>query len=80
MQVRDATVGPLSGTRAVSGCATSTVSYGTPSASATICASIVRVPCPISVLATRIRTPAGVVSSAAREASITSPLPVNPEP
>ena len=51
MQVRDATVGPLSGTTPVSGCATSTSSYGMPSASATICACIVRVPWPISVLA-----------------------------
>ena len=50
MQVRDATVGPLSATTDVSGCATSIVSYGMPSASATICACIVRVPCPISVL------------------------------
>jgi hypothetical protein len=52
----------------------------TSSASATICASIVRVPWPISVLATRMRTPAGVVSSPAREPSMTSPLPVKPAP
>ena len=36
MQVRDATVGPLSATFDVSGCATSMISYGTPSASATL--------------------------------------------
>ena len=59
MQVRDATVGPLSGTSPVSAAFTSTASYGTPSVSATICASIVRVPWPISVLPTRI-THAGV--------------------
>ena len=50
MQVRDATVGPLSGTSPVSAAFTSTSSYGTPSVSATICACIVRVPWPISVL------------------------------
>ena len=58
MQVREATVGPLSGTRAVSGSATSTRSSGQPSASATIWASVVRVPWPISVLPTRMRAPA----------------------
>ena len=57
MQVREATVGPLSGTRAVSGSATSTRSTGIPSASATIWASVVRVPWPISVLPTRMRRP-----------------------
>jgi hypothetical protein len=41
---------------------------------------MVRVPCPISVLATRIRTPVLVSSSAASDASITSPPPVNPAP
>ena len=51
MHVRDATVGPLSGTSAVSASLTSIASYGTPSVSATICACIVRVPWPISVLA-----------------------------
>ena len=50
MHVRDATVGPLSGTNAVSTSCTSIASNGTPSASATICACIVRVPWPISVL------------------------------
>ena len=50
MQVRDATVGPLSGTSPVSAAFTSMPSYGTPSVSATICACIVRVPWPISVL------------------------------
>ena len=80
MQVRDATVGPLSGTTLVSGSATSTCSYGMPSASATICACMVRVPWPISVLEVSTRTPVAVSSTVAREASLSSPLPVNPEP
>ena len=80
MQVREATVGPLSGTFAVSGVATRTRSSGRPSVSATICARVVRAPWPISVLATRMRTPRGTSSSAAREASITSPEPVKPAP
>ena len=44
MQVREATVGPLSGTTPVSAAFTSMQSYGRPSVSATICACIVRVP------------------------------------
>ncbi len=80
MQVLDATVGPLSGTSPVSAAFTSTVSYGTPSVSATICASIVRVPWPISVLPTSTRTPASVSASEAFDASLTSPEPVKPEP
>ncbi len=80
MQVRDATVGPLSGTSSVSAAFTSMSSYGTPSVSATICASIVRVPCPISVLATRIRAPRSVRASDAFDASFVSPAPVKPEP
>ncbi len=80
MHVRDATVGPLSGTSPVSAAFTSTQSYGTPSVSATICACIVRVPCPISVLATRMRAPRPVSASDAFDASFTSPPPVKPEP
>ena len=80
MQVRDATVGPLSGTTAVSAALTSMQSYGSPSVSATICACIVRVPCPISVLATRMRAPRSVSASDAFDASLTSPPPVKPEP
>ena len=80
MQVRDATVGPLSGTTAVSAAFTSMQSYGMPSVSATICASIVRVPWPISVLATRIRAPRSVSASDAFDASLISPPPVKPEP
>lgn len=80
MQVRDATVGPLSGTTAVSTAAVSTASYGIPSASATICACIVRVPWPISVLLTSTRTPPAVSSTDAFDDNATSPLPVNPDP
>ena len=80
MVVRDATVGPLSGTRAVSARATSTASTGRPSTSATICAWTVRAPWPISVLAVRMRTPRRVSSSEAFDASFTSPAPVNPHP
>src|SRR5262249_5182340 len=73
MQVRDATVGPLSGTTPVSAAWTSMASYGTPSVSATICACIVRVPWPISVLATRIRAPRPVSASDAFEATLHLP-------
>ena len=51
MHVRDATVGPLSGTSPVSAALTSMRRTARPSVSATICACIVRVPWPISVLA-----------------------------
>jgi hypothetical protein len=80
MHVREATVGPLSGTSPVSAAFTSTSSYARPSVSATICACIVRVPCPISVLPTRILTPRSVSASVAFDASFTSPPPVKPEP
>jgi hypothetical protein len=69
MHVREATVGPLSGTSAVSAAFTSMQSYGTPSVSATICACIVRVPWPISVLDTRIRAPRAVKASRACDAA-----------
>ena len=79
--VRDATVGPESGTTAVSGAASSTASIGTSSASATSCGKIVLVPWPISVEAVRIRiSPSAVSSSEATEASFTSPEPVKPAP
>ena len=53
--VRLATVGPESGTKAVSCGAISTSSIGTPSASPTSCGKIVLVPWPISVEAVRMR-------------------------
>ena len=69
MQVRDATVGPLSGTTDVSGCTMSTVSIATPSVSAAICAKIVLVPCPISVFDDSTRTrPSADASRATTEA------------
>ena len=79
--VRDATVGPLSGTRDVSCGATSTASLGTPSASATSCGRTVFAPWPISVddVSTRIR-PSVVSSIPAALASRVSPPPVNPAP
>jgi hypothetical protein len=49
--VRLATVGPLSGTCAVSWGALRTRASGRPSVSATICGKIVSGPCPMSVLA-----------------------------
>jgi hypothetical protein len=79
--VRDATVGPESGTIEVSCGAISTSSYSTPSVSATSCGKIVFVPWPISVEAVRIRMrPSSVSSTAATEASFTSPEPVKPAP
>ena len=44
MQVRDATVGPLSGARSVVGTMTLTPSAGMPRASAAICVKMVKVP------------------------------------
>ena len=79
--VRDATVGPLSGTSDVSRGATSTSSWLMPRASATIWASTVRDPCPISVLAVSARTrPSAVSSTETTLASFVSPEPVNPPP
>ena len=74
-------MGPLSGTSDVSGSATSTSSWLTPSAAATIWASTVRDPWPISVLAesARIR-PVSVSSTETTPASFVSPDPVNPPP
>ena len=63
MAVRDATVGPESGTIEVSCGAISTSSYSTPSASATSWGKIVFVPWPISVDAVRIRIRPSSVSS-----------------
>ena len=81
MHVRDATVGPLSGTAAVSGCATSTSSQSMPSASHAICAKIVFVPWPISVLAASTRMwPSAAASTLTTEARCCSPEPVKPAP
>jgi hypothetical protein len=68
---RLAQVPPPYGTIAVSPMSTVTASIGTPSSSATIWASAVRVPCPCSV------TPASAVT--APEGSIRSVVPSCPE-
>ena len=79
MQVRDATVGPLSGTAAVSGWTTSTSSQSMPSASQAICAKMVFVPWPISVLAASTRMwPSAAASTLTTEARCCSPEPVKP--
>ena len=79
--VREATVGPLFGTCAVSGCTILDLLAIQASASAAICAKIVFVPCPISVLPAKTRTlPSGVASSATSDARYSSPEPVNPAP
>ena len=72
--VRDATVGPESGTSAVSGRAISTASYGTPSSAATSWGRIVDGPLAHLGVATRTTIrPSAVSSSDATEASFSSP-------
>ena len=79
--VREATVGPRSGTIEVSCGAISTSPNSTPSVSATSCGKIVFVPWPISVEAVRMRMrPSSVSSRLATDASLTSPDPVKPAP
>ena len=79
--LREATVGPVSGTRDVSGRTTSTASGSTPSASATTWARTVRAPWPISVVAASARmAPSAVSSTVATLARCASPDPVNPAP
>ena len=79
--VREATVGPESGTNAVSWGATSTSSTSIPSSAATSCGKIVLVPWPISVDAVRTRIrPSSVSSRLATEPIFTSPEPVKPAP
>ena len=84
--VRDATVGPESGTTEVDGVANSTRSIETQSASAAICRKTVSVPWPMSVDAVRIRKrgffPDGPrnMSIATRPFSLRSPEPVKPAP
>ena len=81
MAVREATVGPLSGTSDVSTGAISTSPGSMPRASAAIIGKIVFVPWPISVLATSTRTtPSSPSSTPATLARWTSPLPVKPAP
>ena len=80
MQVRLATVGPLSGTRAVDGSITATHPASTPSAPAAICVKIVIEPWPISAELDRTSKPCAVAATVARPASRCSPEPVNPAP
>ena len=81
MVVREATVGPLLGTRAVSGSPMTTSSGAKPSRSAAICVNTVSVPCPISIFALSTSTrPSGSPATWSREFRCTSPPPVNPAP
>ena len=81
MAVRDATVGPQSGTMLVSCGATSTASAPMPSSAATSWGKIVLVPWPISVCAVRTRIePVSVSCTDATPAICTSPDPVKPAP
>src|SRR4051812_45608515 len=68
MTVREATVGPVLGTRAVSGVAITTSAGENPAASAAIFVKTVLVPWPISVLAARISIfPSGRPATFSRE-------------
>ena len=79
--VREATVGPESGTNEVSCGAISTSSMSSSSSAATSWGKIVFVPWPISVDAVRIRIrPSAVSSRLAIEPIFSSPEPVNPAP
>ena len=79
--VRDATVGPLSGTSSVDGSTTVIRSASTPSAPAAIWVKIVIAPWPMSVeLAQTSNRPAAVARTIARPASRCSPEPVKPAP
>ncbi len=81
IDVREATVGPLFGTRPVSGWTISIESKSRPSVSAAICEKIVFVPWPISVLAASIFTlPSAVASADTTDCKKTSPEPVKPAP
>ncbi len=81
MVVRDATVGPELGTRAVSASATVTSSGARPSRAAASSVNTVSVPWPISMLALNTSTlPSGRPATRTRDWSATSPPPVNPAP
>jgi hypothetical protein len=81
MTVREATVGPESGTTFVDGTAKSTRSTPTPSPSAAIWRKTVSTPCPISVEAVRTRArPPGRRSTATFPFRYFSPEPVKPAP
>ena len=81
MQVREATVGPLSGTMSVLASVTWTCSTVTPKASAAIWLNMVSAPWPMSVELERTSNrPSTVRASVAWPLSRASPEPVNPEP
>ena len=81
MHVRDATVGPLSGTRAVSASSTSTASYGIAErVGDDLRVHRARALADLGAGRRRMRAPLAVSSSDAFDASFTSPLPVKPEP
>jgi hypothetical protein len=81
MQVRLATVGPLSGTSSVDGIGTWTSVAATPSASAASCVKIVIAPWPMSVeLARTAKPPSARAATVARPARRCSPEPVKPAP
>jgi hypothetical protein len=81
ISVRDATVGRCRAPRSVSGVSNATNARGHAQRLGHQLQNTVTVPWPISVFALRMRgRPSGVRSSAARDASFTSPLPVKPAP
>ena len=81
MQVRLATVGPLSGTSEVVGSITQIRSGATPSACAAICVKIVSAPWPMSVELERTSNrPSASAASVHLPASRCSPDPVKPAP
>jgi len=81
MQVRLATVGPLSGTSSVAGSGTRTSADDTPRAPAAICVKIVVAPWPMSVeLASTSNVPSARARTVARPARRCSPEPVKPAP
>ena len=81
MTVREATVGPESGTTAVSGSTTSTSSTAAPRAWAAICASTTVVPWPKSVEDTSTwGRPSSARRTVTGERMRRSPLPVKPVP
>ena len=79
--VRDATVGPESGTMLVSGGAKTMSSKLTPAAAAAICGNTIAQPCPMSVIAVRISIrPSASIRAVTGDFIFCSPEPVNPAP
>ena len=81
MVLREATVGPLLGTKRVSTAAIEIISMGRPRASAVIWLKAVSSPCPISVEEERMETrPSASPSRPTTDARYASPPPVKPQP